>query len=232
MATYQDLIDAAYVELGVYGISDTPSTAMRTAGFNVYKRMIGSWSAEIGPVFAETSETLTILAQASQTIGTGGDISTTRPMQIISAQIRESNIDEPLQIISHQEYQAIADKTTTGKPEKIAYLPTIASGYGTLKFWPTPDATYSMRLTSMKALTDPSTIVDTVTLPPGYEKAIVDNLVYELARPNGRNPGDYKQQAMESKWVIVRANEVPIEMIPDYLAPGQSLRIAYEDPVE
>jgi hypothetical protein len=59
----------------------------------------------------------------------------------VSAALRISGDDIPLEIISHRQYQAIPNKADTGEPEQVHI-----SG-GTAYFYPTPDDTYTVKLT-------------------------------------------------------------------------------------
>lgn len=223
MSTWNDLFDAAMQELNVIGSGDTGGTSDRTYCLGVTNRLLSSWSTEIGPIHFETTESLTWASgNASRTIGTGGNFNTARPEKIIAAYYRDSsNTDLPLDLISHQEYQSIYDKTLSGAPLAIAYNPTIASGFGTLYAWPTPDASFTLQLTSYKPFTTISDQTATVTLPSGYEAALVYNLAVLVSSYFGRDPsGITEREARKTKAAIKRANVVPQPMMPDSGTPG------------
>lgn len=221
MAIWNDLIDAALTELGIIAPGDVGTTTDRTYCLGVLNRMLSAWSVELGPIFFETTESLSWASgQASRTIGTGGDLSTTRPEKVLGLQYRDaSSNDIPLDLFTHQQYQAITNKTLTGLPQAIAYNPTYP--LGTLYAWPVPDTTFTLRLTSRKPFAAISDATTTVSLPSGYEAAIVPNLAL-LLNAYGRDPSPLtEREARKLKAAIVRANVVPQPMSSDYPA-GQS----------
>lgn len=223
MSTWNDLFDAALVELGVNAPGDAGSSTDRTYCLGVTNRLLSSWSVEIRPIFFETTESLTWASgNASRTIGTGGNLDTTRPEKVLGVQWRDSsNVDFPLDLYTHQEYQGIVDKTLSGDPLVIAYNPTIASGFGTLFAWPVPSSAFTLRLTSYKPFTTITDQTATVVLSSGYEAALVYNLAVLISSAYGRDPSAFtEREARKTKGAITRANIVPQPMSPDPMAPG------------
>lgn len=228
MASWNDLIDASLGEIGMLEAGGTGATADRTYCLGVLNRMLGSWSAELGPVHFETTESLTWAAsQASRTIGTSGDFNTPRPEKVIAAYYRDaSSNDDPIEVITHQQYQAISDKTTAAEiPSVIAYNPTIASSLGTLFIWPVLTASSTIRLTSYKPFTTITDQTATVVLPSGYEAAIVANLAVRIAAAFGANLSPVTvEDSKRTKRILVEANTVLQPPKVDPLAPGQRRR--------
>lgn len=120
--------------------------------------------------------------QASRTIGSGGNLNTTRPDRIESAYWRDSaNQDHPLHVLSAREqYDNLTVKSTqTDFPEYLFY--DSAYPLGVLYLYCVPSATATLLLNSWQQL---QTFADTATalaLPPGYEDYIVSNLALRLA---------------------------------------------------
>lgn len=223
MATGHDLIEAALGIVGRLSSGESATTQERADYVLEFNRMLGSWNVELGPIFFETLDSLTWTSgNASRTIGVSGDFNVARPQQIISAFYRSGTTDFPIQIITHQEYQEIPDKATTGNtPIYLAYNPTFASSLGTLFMYPTPSESITLRLNSRKPIAD-ITGAGTVTLPPGYEDAIVYNLARRLASRNGaRLTPEDMQMAIRLKQNLIESNIQfqPPKMNP--LAPGQ-----------
>lgn len=226
-------MDDALRKIGAIASGGTGSTQERTDALAELNRMFGTWSAELGPLYFETTESLTWASgSASKTIGVSGDLNTSRPQQILMAQYRDSaSVDNPISIITHQAYQGLPDKASTGSPISLAYNPTFSSSLGTLFLYPTPSDSVTLRLTSLKPLAAITDQTATVTLPPGYEDAIVLNLAIRLAS------GEYAanlnplliEDARNAKRAIVTLNDTVNEIWPDYLAPGMSP--TYTDPV-
>jgi hypothetical protein len=223
VSTWNALFDAALGEIG--RADDGVGTASdRTLCLGFTNRLLGSWSTEIGPIHAETVDSLTWTSgNASRTIGTGGNFAVARPERLIKAHYRDSaNLDSPLDIITHQGYQAIQNKThTSGAPLALAYNPTIASGLGTLFIWPVPSSDVTIRLTSYKPFTAISDQTQDSGLPSGCEAAIVPNLALLIAPSFGVSPNPLTvREAQRSKGIILRANLIPQPMKSEWSGDG------------
>ncbi|MDQ3003182.1 MAG: hypothetical protein M3Y08_18215 [Fibrobacterota bacterium] len=177
----------------------------------------------MGPIYAETSETLSWASgNASRTIGTGANLSTTRPQQILMASLTISGTEYPLSLLTNRDYQAISSKTMTSTiPFYLAYNPTFTTAFGTLYLYPVPSGAVSLLLTSLKPIAD-ITGAGTLAFPPGYEDAFVTNLAVRFA--DGEFAADIspglRQEALDARVRIARLNDITQEMMPDYMAPG------------
>lgn len=225
MATYHDLIEAALRKIGRLASGESASTAERADGVLELNRMLGTWSAKLGPVFCETNESLTWAdAQASRTIGTGGNLATDRPQEILFAQLRVGTVDYDLEIITFQEYQAIANKSETSTlPQYLAYNPAFTSSLGSLYMWPVPNGAQTLLLTSKKPLAA-AVGASTVVLPPGYEDAITLCLAVRFADGDFAaeiSPG-LRMEAKDAFRALVIANIVVQPSTIDPLTPGLS----------
>jgi len=93
--------------------------------------------------------------------------------------------DYPLTVKTLEEYRLRRNKSTATIPWWIAYNPTFPNGTFYL-FWK-PDVAYELHLVSLKELGSFSALNTTVTLPPGYEDAIVWNLALRLGPSYGKS---------------------------------------------
>jgi len=91
----------------------------------------------------------------------------------LTASIDVANEQEPLDIISHAQYQAIPDKARTGQPEQVYFSGSV--GY----FWPVPATAYTARLTyqAIAENVDPTTRID---MPAAALRAFVDLVAGDL----------------------------------------------------
>jgi len=186
-------------------------------------QMLSHWSVRLGPIHYETSETLTwAAAQSSRSIGSGGNLDTVRPLQLLSAYLRDSSSNDfEIRIVTMEEYNHISIKTTAGDiPQIIAYNPTIASGFGTLYVWPVPDASWTLLLNSLKPFTAVSSLASTVLLPPGYEAAIQPNLAVWASGQFGGLQPTTQQLAADTLAALESLNETDEEMSLDPMMPG------------
>lgn len=235
MAVWNTLFDDALRKIGRVASGGTGTATERADAMAEVNRLLGRWNAELGPIYGQVAESLTWASgNASRTIGSGGDLNTTRPQQIILAQYRDSNnLDTDLAVLSHEEYQAIPDKATTGDPpQSIGYNPAYTSARGTLFVYPVPTASFTLRLTSIKPMSSITDATADSGLPPGMEDAVFWNLIPRLCSEYGIPVDAYwMQQAYESKKAIEQINSTPPMMWPDMMAPGMENSYS-RDPVE
>lgn len=209
MGTVSDLIKSALRDIGAIATGETPSASELTDGLTSLNDLVETWSADGFLVFEEKIETFTLIANQQQYgIGSGGDFDTVRPIQIKGAGIKQSGgeDEQPVKILNIQEWQSIVVKSTSSElPLYLYYNP--AYPLGEVNVWPKPSAASSLVLYSEKPLTAFANTAATVSLPPGYQRALRKNLALELAPEYGRNPSPLlMEQAMESKAEIMRRN--------------------------
>jgi len=219
MATGQQLIEDSLLLIGVGAPGDTLESGIINNALRQLNRMLSTFSAEGGPIFVNTFDSVTWTADAqSRTIGATGDIAVTRPIDILSLQTRVSNIDYSVDEISFPQYQAILIKDIGSDfPDVFAYEKTFPNG--TLYLHPAPTSNVTVRITSLKPLAD-LTLSGTVALPEGYEEMIQYNLAVRLAPIHGTvaTPA-VVDQAFNTKRAVIEQNTIDTEMWPDYHAP-------------
>lgn len=183
-----DIITGAAKLLGVVFKSEALSSDEANDGLIVLNDMLDSWSNDGLVTYAHTLDTLTLTGATSYTIGTGGTFNTSRPINIITAVVRNSSVDYPLKIITPEEYQTqIAAKSVTSQiPEYLTY----DNGYplGTIKMYTVPVTGSSLILLSNKPLSNLAALTTTVDLPPGWKRALKTNLAIELAAQYDQEP--------------------------------------------
>ena len=157
------------------------------------------------PYLVEDSLALTA-STATYTIGPSGTFSTTRPIEIVQAWIRDSdNGDTPVEIIGAQTYNAIVQKTVDGSyPRYLYYQAT--SPLGTIKLYPEPAASLTLVLSSWKPLQNFGGIDVPLQLPPGYQRFIEFNFAIESASANQTLPAAVVKGATDSKAALKRFN--------------------------
>jgi hypothetical protein len=205
--TGRDLVSASMRLIGALAAGESPDAQEATDGLASINRMIDSWSTEGLLIYAITQEAaLTLTAgDATVTMGASGDI-TTRPQKIVAAAIRDGSMDYPVSILSAEEYAAIPNKSVQSTYPTSLYDD---GGYPqrTLTLYPVPNAAKSLVLFTKRALSTITSLDTAVSLPPGYERALVYNGALELAPEFGRPvPDAVAMIAMESKAGLKRAN--------------------------
>lgn len=218
MTTATQVLHRAARALGYLGRTDVMSAADANDALIAYNAMLDSWSNEglLSYVILTRSFTL-IPNQATYTIGTGGYIASTRPANIDSAFVRDSNhLDFKLDIVTKEQYDDIALKTNTSQIPNTLYYD---SGYplGTIYIFPVPTVAYSVFFDTPTYQVTASALTDTITMPVGYERAFVLNLALEMMSngfPCMLNDRDYNTlvaNAKEAKANIKNANIKDVE---------------------
>ncbi|UOF78811.1 tail adaptor [Caudoviricetes sp.] len=210
MATGQTLVNRALRLLGVISSGETPTSDESNDTLTAINAMLDSWRNDRLMCYALQDETLTLVASdSSYTIGTGGQLNTTRPVSIESCYCRASSIDYPVKIISFEDWNSIVDKTASSDiPECVYYEPTMATG--TLRVWPVPNTANVLHLTTRVPLTA-LTLAGTVSLPPGWEDSIASNGAIAIAPEFQVEPSSaVVKMANDSLKGIKRINSRPI----------------------
>jgi len=204
MATARNIVKKALQKVGVITKDEEPSADETQDGVDTLNALIDSWSNESLMVYASAWETFTINSgDAEYTIGTGGDFNTTRPLFISAAYVRQGNTDYALGRMSDINYNNdIITKNTLGIPEFYNF----DNGFplAKIRLYPVPSIGLSLFLLSQKKLSD-FDIDDEVELPPGWERAIINNLAVDIA-------AEYGQEIPESTAAIAKSSLANIKI--------------------
>ena len=212
--TALDLITQAFLRLGVYGVSEPIDSGDQTAGLTALNGMLDQWSNEALTVFAFLNQSAPLIVnQQSYTIGPGGNFNMTRPLAIGSrpgsAYVQDSNGNNyEVSVVQQDDWNLIPNRliVTSNYPDTLFYDPQYPLGI--MNFYPVPNAAYTAFWTSQLPLADLSSTTTPLILPPGYAKAIWDNLVVELwdIYKTGDVTPSLARQALASKANIKRIN--------------------------
>lgn len=212
MATVSTIIDRAIRLLGETGAGEYPTAQEYADALVALNDLLDDWRNERLMVNAIQDETVTMVAaQSSYTIGPGGDLSTTRPVRIEDAYVVSSTTSIEVRMIEEDEYDALPDKTSTSTwPRKALYRPTMPTG--TLIVYPVPTAASALHIKTWTPIAAFAAITDTISLQPGYSKALAANLAIELAPEYETDPRQsVVKMAIDSKANIKRVNVRPIK---------------------
>lgn len=208
MPTALDLISAAMRHIKVIDPDEEPGNSEAQDGLSDLNAMLDSWWNESLAVYQLLQENFSLPSGvSSRTIGTGAQFNTTRPVRIVSAFARLSNVDYPIDVIQAEEYDSIQDKTVTGPPDKLFYDPAYPTG--TIYFYPVPDVAYTLYIRTYKRLQSFTNLTTDLSLPPGYQSAIEWNLALEIwdDYKSGDPPGNAVRKAAMYKWNLKRINK-------------------------
>lgn len=205
MTTASQIISSAMKKIGVLTKSSAPDADESADGLVALNGLLSSWSNESLFAYTRVRETFSLTAgTASYTIGTSQAFNTTRPISIVEAHITNGTTDWSLALIPDEVYQAISDKDTQSIPTMLNFN----NGYpsATIYLWPTPSSSSdTLTITSEKPLVTLA-LSDTISLPPGWERALTYNLAVEIAPEYGVQVDPLiVKTAMESKGLIALA---------------------------
>lgn len=206
MSTVNELIRRSLLLIGEIESDETLTADQSADGLSALQDMLSSWSVDSIKIPYVTTESFTLtVSKQSYTYGTGGDFNSTRPVQIEDVYLRENNQDYPVEIIRQDRYNEIVNKSASGRPAEIYYVPGYPLGLVYLDV--ASDKAYTLVFDVLKELTNPTAITDSVSFPEGYLRAIRFNLAVELAAEYSIPvKNEVAMIARESKKAIERSN--------------------------
>ena len=219
MADAQDLIERALQKITAEEDVANFSATQLADGLIVLNDMLDAWSLDRELQYQlVTASFNTANGTNSYAIGTGQTWNTSLPIEIDAAFVRVSSDDKPVQPIREREYWKIQAKSEAGRPDRLFFQKGVSTG--TVYLHPTPTATESIYLVMLKQLATFATLATTVSLPTGYQRAIVLNLCLELADDYGWTPTKWVEQQAEKALDLIRSIHGPIDRV-GYQPGGQ-----------
>ena len=191
MTQVRDMLTDALLQLGVFDPSEAIDASAANSALRELNRMLSSWANE--DLMIPTKDRLTfnlVGGQQAYTIGVGGNFNTpyaVRPGQIDLVSVVVNGVEIPIDTLNDEEWRDITVKTT---PSTFPLQVWANGNYplDVLYFWPVPTAPNQLIMTVWGQIVAFTTINQTVTLPAGYEDAIVPNLAVRMAPSYGVNP--------------------------------------------
>lgn len=220
MASATTLIKDALQDLGVLSAGQEPGANDLTDGRRKLNNMLASWSTSSILVPYRTQVSHVLDGSESYTIGSGGDINTTRPLKIVSAYTTHQVRDYPIHVCRDRaEYDSIYQKDITGIPRILYYEPEVP--LGKIFIWYVGDASYTLFMNTQGQLASFSDDTTDVDLAPGYDLAIASNLAIVLAPMNETEiSAELAKTAKDSLAQIKRLNRQEPVMNYDDAIPG------------
>ena len=210
MATAQTIINRALKKINALATGENPSDNLAQDALAEMNLILEEWSNEEWMQPGLTTITYALTAgDESYTIGSGGDIDEVWPVSIKTMFVRDTNNnDYTVKEIDAEDYARITLKTTTTTYPDYYYYNRVYP-LGTIKFYPAPITGLTLHMDVWSQITQFALLTTTVTLPPGYEKAIGDELAVVLMADYGKNVrADLVGAAIKSKNWIKNVNQV------------------------
>jgi hypothetical protein len=197
MATATTIVTDALLVMGVTNATQTE----KNDGLRFLNNMLSALSAEKLLTHVNVRETHTLTdGTAEYTWGSGGDISTARPLKIQDVFLRDSSNDYPVEIITEDAYNDKSVKSTESRPARLYYAPEYP--LGKIFLYPTPsNSTDVLHFSTWKAISELSSLSSSVSLPNEYKEFLVYNLAKRLAPSFGytmsREDADIAERSSE-----------------------------------
>ena len=192
MANVMDLITRSMLELGVLASGEAATGAEAQDCFNYLNSMLMSWNTDRTNIYTVNIAQYPLISGTQfYTIGPGGQFDAPRPQSIQNANIILNSVSPvtrlPLSLINDDQFAAIKVLNVQSTIPQLLYNDG-AYPMSTLSLWGIPAGGLTLELFTWQALSTFLTPFDVVTLPPGYEDAIVYNLAMRIAGMFGRQP--------------------------------------------
>lgn len=221
------LCTAALRKIRAIDPDETPTATELANVFDEFKRMIKTWGVAGNLVWSSVLDTHTLTAgTASYTIGSGGDINTTRPHAVKNGSyVNSGGLDYELTIVGESRYLGISQKgmNVPDASRLIWYKPEYPLG----KIYLYPPGGGTLNLYSWKALAEPATVNAEIVFPDEYQDAINWNLCCRIKPEFVGDPSPYEMaMAQFTRDELVSFNEAndPAELANEMalLNPGIS----------
>lgn len=203
--TANDVINGALRLLGILASGETSGANEANDGLISLNDMIDTWSNEKLLIYEEAYETFALNAgQQSYQWGTGAaDFNSPRPQKLRDVNWQQvsptTTLELPVEILNLDQWAAISIKQISSNIPTRCWL-EMTYPNATLWVWPQPSVSGNLVIWSWKQLTDIALLTTTLTLPPGYTRALRYNLALELAPEYGRQVDPLVEaHAIESK---------------------------------
>jgi len=204
--TARKIIESALKKANILGVGENLSAEDASDALFELNAMIDSWSVEGGLIYNETIETFPLDGSVSYTIGNGADFDTDKPYEISAVTVTNGTTDYNLEDYDQEQYANISNKDSSGTPTNYYYNNNFP--LATIFMYPRPSNVSTITIYSFKPLTTFADLSTSVSIPKGYEGAIVYNLAVRLAPNYGKEVAvSVSDIAKQYKGTIFASNE-------------------------
>lgn len=223
------LIEGAARLIGVLAEGEALSSQSANDALNTLNDLLDSWSNEsliAFPVIRDVFALSSVGLAQTYTWGASATLNSARPQTIKKALIQLTGtnppIELPMEIMTVEQYSTVVLKTLQSNFPLYCYIDD-AYPNRNVSVWPVPtDSTNSLVFYSVKPLVDISTLTTTLSLPPGYQRALRYALAIDLAPEYGvQAPDSVIAIAEQAKAAIKRTNTKPLYLTMDSALAGK-----------
>ncbi len=216
MSTVRDLVEDSLKDLGVLSSGESCTANEMSDCIRSLNRMLATWSIDGLLIYQRVIESFPLVAsQQTYTMGPTGNFDTVRPVAIESAMLVNNGTDMDIDLLTSDQWAEESQKTMSSTiPTKLYAVGSFP--LETLILWPVPTEVHDLRLFTRKPFTAFASANDVVSLPPGYESAIVPNLAVMVASMFGKQVSEMiMMSAIDTLAQLKRQNMKPSYMKTD-----------------
>lgn len=187
LPTALDVITDSLELLQVYAPGEPLSAADSSRALSVLNDMLDVWSNLTLSCYTILEQSLVLVANQQQyTIGPGGYVNGTRPLKILdgpgTAYVQDFNGNNyGVTVVPRDQWNLYGNRSeliTSDFPDTLFYDPQFPLGI--INLMPVPTINYTLFFDSYLQLGDFTSLFSTMSLPPGYKRAITTNLAVSL----------------------------------------------------
>ncbi len=222
--TVRDLLTRAMRMATIVGAGETMDADDASDALISLNLMLDAWQAENLYAYDIVDRTHPLTAGVSAyTVGTSGVIAVPRPVRIEYAFTRDSvSYDRPISNVTQDEFVSIGLKSLGNDFPSVLFYET---GYpnGTINLWPKPLSGLTLYFGAWVVLSEYANLDVIVSLPPGYEDAIVFSIAERLCPEYGKlvSP-DLARLAAKSRAAVQQNNLPDVSMGCEYIGDGSN----------
>ena len=208
MPTARALIRRSLLLLAVVSSTEPLQADEAADGLATLNALVASWATERCLVYhVPRLDVPLVPGQASYTWGPGGAIAGPRPLKLEGAVLRTDGMDWPVAVLSQTDYeQGVMLKGLPSTYPCAVYYET-AFPLGVLHVYFVPQIATTLGLFPWLPLTGFASLDTPVSLPEGYERALVAGLAADLAPMYGKEVSPTIAAIVaESKAAVKRVN--------------------------
>jgi hypothetical protein len=214
--TARTLVTGAFEELGLVRPGETVEAEDAAFGLSRLNDMLDAWRTDPAFAFGEFFSVATLTpGTQSLTIGTGQAFDVPRPCYIGPGSfVRLTGQDEPLTVITAQQYGSIDEKDQQTSWPAFVWLDgdwPVAR----VSFWPVASATVTVHLNLHEWVAPFGSLNASQDLAPGYAKAIRLSLAEDIAHTYNRDPARIERRASVARKAIQRPNVRVPDLMPN-----------------
>jgi hypothetical protein len=218
VATVRAIVSDAYLEIGVVPPGQSMTPALAALGLLRFQQILDAWQADRLSLAVQARTTFTLTSGTSTvTLGPSGADVTVSPTPLWLDTVNYVNPgsspaqEVPIGQMTPDIYANLSIKELgSALPLQCFYQRSNTDGLGSLFFWPQVTQDVEIFIYSPQGVGAPATLDSVVVGPPGYARAFLFDLAFDLCAPTGTAmPESLPGKRAEAKLVMQRPNTIP-----------------------